>query len=105
MVWQIACMPGGGVIHFQMAVVVPGQRADAVAGADAELLQHAHQAAGRGASVSRQVLRWMVSSCVRETTSARAVVARGVAQERGDHQRLGLHQTEHDGASRCFFTG
>ena len=86
--------PRRGVVDLQMAIAVPGQRADAVAGADAQLLQHPDQSAGTRFDIAPGIA--MGGVLVRAGHHlAGSMMARGMGQDRGNHQPMRLHQAEH----------
>jgi hypothetical protein len=94
MVWQMAAMPETAKVDLEMAMGVPGQRADAVLGLDAERLQHTRQLARAAVRIAIGIA---VGAPDRQAGNdlGIAVVLRGVLQQRGNHQRPVHHQALH----------
>jgi hypothetical protein len=85
---------GDAIIEFEMTEIVPGERRHAIPEADAELSQRAGQppAAPLDLGISGSMERRAAK--VRDDFSS-AAMTRRVDDERGDQQRVALHQSEH----------
>ena len=85
---------GDAIIEFEVTEIVPGERRHAIPEADAELSQRARQPPaapldlGIGGSMERRTAK------VRDHFRSAAMTG-GVDDERGDQQRVALHQSEH----------
>ena len=83
-----------GIIDLQMSVAVHRQRADPVAGLDAQGLQRPHQPAGPALRVGPGVPVNVALDILGDDFRC-PMVPRRMLQHGGDHQRLRLHQSEH----------
>ncbi len=86
--------PRHGVVELEVAVPVPGERADALAGHDAEAAEGAREPARPGVGVAVRVAVNGSFDRARHDFGV-AVAAVRVADERRDQQRAVHHQTEH----------
>ena len=86
---------GDAIVEFEVTEIVPCERRHAIAEADAEFAQRARQPPaapldlGVGGSMERRAAE------VRDHFRS-AAMTRGVGDERGNQQRIALHQSEHE---------
>ena len=85
---------GDAIVEFEVAEIVPGERRHAIAEADAEPAERPRKppAAPFDLGVGRSMQGWAAE--VRDHFRS-AAMTRGVGDERGNQQRIALHQSKH----------